>query len=195
MRELEFEIALEDFLYQKFLLEICKTCDDIYFTKRKVVKIPFDEKQRMAEEMLEFVAFALNNLKTSLIKIKNKPKDFEERFLKLAKFLNKKASRDDFINFVLLRYILQGKVQASKIPSSLAKAAFVLLSKGEKEDFKNLEKRVRKIKIFTLRVAALVCPFVELYEKLREEVKKGNIKIKKVLRKKKIDEEALRYIA
>lgn len=191
--ELTFDLSIEDFLYQKFLLQICKICDDIYSEEKRPVGIPFIEKQRMAEEMLDFIGYALNNLKGSLLKIE-KPKDWNKKLKEFTKSLSNKAERDRFSKFVLFNYILEKKVPVKRVPSCLAFATLVLLAKGEPLNFEKLEEKVKRVKPFTVRIAALISPFIDLHGKLQKEIKKGNIKLERVLRKGKIDKEALRYI-
>ena len=194
MDEITFDVTIEDLLYQKFLLQICKICDDIYFTEKKILEIPFDEKERMAEEMLEFVAYSLNNLKSSLVRVKKKPRDFDKKLEKFSKILSKKADEDKFVKFVLLKYILERRVEVKKIPSNMALATLALLTKDKRVTLKELSKEIRRIKPFTLRVAALISPFIELYKKLQDEVRGGKVDLDTILKEGKIDKETLRYI-
>lgn len=193
MKEITFDIKIEDFLYQKFLLQICKVCDDIHFFEGKALKISFEEKERMAEEMLTFVAHALNNLeKGSLLRIKKKPKDFKKRLEDLSRAVEKKVGKDRFTRFVLLDYIMERKVKLKKITDNLTLSIIALLTKDNPMKFEEVEKKVRKVKPFTLRVAALVCPFVELYDELKRKIREEGLELEIV--KEKVERDTLSYI-
>ena len=193
MKELTFDVNIEDFLFQKFLLQICKICDDIYFFEGKMIKIPFEEKERMAEEMLTFIAHALNSLeKGSLVKLKKKPKDFRKKFKELTKAVEKKAGKDRFTRFVLLDHIMQRKIRVKKISDNLTLSIIALLTKDTPMNFEEIERRVKKIEPFFLRVAALICPFVELYDDLKKKIEEEGIEIKVL--KEKVEKETLSYI-
>jgi len=193
IKELTFDVNIEDFLFQKFLLQICKICDDIYFFEGKMIKIPFEEKERMAEEMLTFIAHALNNLeKGSLIRLKKKPRNFKKKLKELSKAIEKRAGKDRFTRFVLLDYIIGRKIQVKKISDNLTLSILALLTKDTPMNFEEIEKRVKKIEPFFLRVAALICPFVELYDDLRKKIEEEGIEIKVL--KEKVEKETLSYI-
>jgi len=193
MKELTFDVNIEDFLFQKFLLQICKICDDIYFFEGKMIKIPFEEKERMAEEMLTFIAHALNNLeKGSLIKLKKKPRNFKKKLKELSKAIEKRAGKDRFTRFVLLDYIMGRKIQVKKISDNLTLSIMALLTKDTPMNFEEIEKRVKRIEPFLLRVAALICPFVELYDDLKKKIEEEGIEIKVL--KEKVEKETLSYI-
>jgi hypothetical protein len=176
----KLEIELNQLIYQNFLIEICRICDEIYLREQRVVDLTFSEKEELAYQAFEFLAQLLEEAS----KLK---KDFfvnRKKFGVFCKVVNKMTHDDLFCKYYLFDSILKGKLDKN-FRKHLAIAVLKVLEKSEKSfDTRNIDKNV-------LRVAVIISPLVRFSEILKREIKRGNAKIYK---KNETAEELLKYI-
>lgn len=190
--EIEFNISPDELVFQKILLDIYKICDEIYFRENKKIDMPPNQKEKVANEVMDFLEYILGNMGTPLLRFKKKPakKEMNELF----NTLSQKIEKDVFSKYLLSRYVADKKIKPKNMPNYLTVSALILLSKGKPVDLTRAKKRMERIKPIMVRVACLISPFIELHEKIQKEIEKGEITVEKVLKKGKIDQKTLSYI-
>ena len=174
----EIEIELNELIYQNFLIEICKICDEIYLKEKKFVDLTFEEKENLAIEAFEFLAQILDD-------ISNGKKYYfinKKKFRDFCIAINKKIEEDLFCKYYILHSIRVGKLSKNFGKYLTIAVLMVLKKKGQPFEISKISKEI-------LRIAAIISPLVNFGEMLRKEIKKGNAKIRKGSA-----EELLRYI-
>ena len=176
----KIEIELNELIYQNFLIEICRICDEIYSKEKKVVDLNFKEKEKLALEAFEFLAQLLDEV------YKSKKYFFVNRkkFRDFCISIEKKIENDLFCKYYVLKSISQGKLDKNFQKHLTISVLKVMKKKNVKFEISEIDKDI-------LRTAVVIAPLVNFAEILRKEIKKGNAKI---WREKETAEELLRYI-
>ena len=157
------ENLLSEYVYQSFLIEICKVCDEIYLRERKIVKLTFKEKEELARFSFEFLANILKEISNGngFEYLVNKKK-----YLQFLNFVKKKYKEDLFVKYFLLHHISEGKLNQKNFLHFFTIAILKLLKQFEEE----LE--IKKVNLKLLRIAAIVAPLINFSNILKKEIKK-----------------------
>ena len=177
----KIEIELNELLYQNFLIQICKICDEIYLREGKIVDLTFKEKERLALKAFNFLANSLEDVSQDKFHYFVHRKKFKE----FCRIVKEKLEKDTFSKNFILAHISEGKLKKENFIKYLTIAILKIL-KMEERNFEVFE-----INKEILRLASIVAPIVNFSEILKREIKKGNVKIWK---RKENAEELLRYI-
>jgi hypothetical protein len=158
------ESILSEYVYQTFLIEICKVCDEIYLREKKVIDLTFREKEELAQISFEFLA--------DILKEVSKGNCFEylvnkKKYLQFLKFAKKKYKEDLFVKYFLLHHISEGKLSQRNFLHFFTTALLKVLKYLEEElEIKSVNPKI-------LRIAAIVTPLINFSNILKMEMKKG----------------------
>lgn len=177
----KFEIELNQLIYQNFLIEICRICDEVYLREGKVVDLTFPEKEELARQVFEFLAQLLEEAS----KLKKYFFVNRRKFGLFCRVVDEMSKRDLFCRYFLLDSVSKGKL-GKDFRKHLTIAVLKVLEKSGKDfDVRNIDKSV-------LRIAAVISPLVRFSQILKREIKRGKAKIYR--KDERAAEELLRYI-